>query len=66
MAKAKRPAKKTEPVCCDYHYIGKKKMMIGLMLFIFGGIIYMGYEWYEALMAVGALMFFKGICYMRK
>ena len=62
--------KQAQPVCCDpqhYHYYkGKKKAMIGLMLFVFGLIMYMGYMWYEALMAVGALMFLKGLWYMMK
>jgi len=56
MVRMRRPMQK-KPVC-DY---GAKKMLFGLLLFVFGLIKYLGYGWDVALMTVGALIFVKGL-----
>jgi hypothetical protein len=62
MAK-RRKVKKNMPMHGHHH--GKKKMTMGFMIFLFGFLVYWGYTWDIALMAVGALMFLKGLWFKK-
>jgi len=50
--------------CCS-HY-GKKKLLIGVFLFLLGLVKYMGYDWDMVLMVAGVLVFAKGILMLLK
>lgn len=40
---------------------GKRAMFLGILIFLIGILRYYGYDWNIVLMAVGVLLFLKGI-----
>ncbi len=48
---------KSKECCC----MKGKPMVMGIILFLIGILRYLGYDWNMVLMAVGVLLFLKGI-----
>ncbi|MFH1474095.1 MAG: hypothetical protein ABIE55_04375 [Candidatus Aenigmatarchaeota archaeon] len=44
-----------------HYYYAKKKMLLGVGIFLFGLIKYLGYSWEQAIMVLGILVFLKGV-----
>jgi|GEM_PF-5448015 len=53
--------KKTTPKTMSHYDYSKKKMWIGVLLFLAGLILYMGYDWAMVFMVIGLLMFVKSL-----